>query len=180
MKLLPDGQTQSSPTWSLSKDIALHWIFCNVYPKSPNSIQFTVEKLWDDLKYLGNYDNKKKNDSYWKRYDKFVEKVHLVPDLIESDVEIRKVHEKLWNCKMNENDKSFHKLQLQDPRTGYCSTFVDKKWKKHRNGKNLDLIVHAVGIMIFLLPKDQMKTKVKMWLMIWKLILHTKLKNLLR
>ena len=90
-----DGQTQSSPTWSLSKDIALHWIFCNVYPKSPNSIQFTFEKLWDDLKYLRNYDNKKKNDSYWKRYDKFVEKVHLVPDLIESDDERRKVHEKL-------------------------------------------------------------------------------------
>ena len=104
-------------------------------PKSPNSIQFTVEKLWDDLKYLRNYDNKKKNDSYWKRYDKFVEKVHLVPDLIESDDERRKVHKKLWNCKMNENDKSFHKLQLQDPPTGYCSTFVDKKWKKTQERK---------------------------------------------
>ena len=36
---------------------------------------------------------------------------------------------------MNENDKSFHKLQLQDPPTGYCSTFVDKKWKKTQERK---------------------------------------------
>ena len=31
------GQSSKlSQSWLLSKDIALHWIFCNIYPKSPS------------------------------------------------------------------------------------------------------------------------------------------------
>ena len=131
-----EGQSQqASPTWLVSKDIDLHWIFCNVYPKPPNSVQYVVESLWKELHYLRSRDNKKKNPDYWKKYQSFITVIDLVPDFVESNPDRRQAQEKLWNCKMNENDKTFHKLQLQNPPSGYCTTFVDRKWKSAQERK---------------------------------------------
>ena len=38
--------------------------------------------------------------------------------------------EKFWKCKMCELDKTFYKLQCENPLTGYCEKFVDSKWQK--------------------------------------------------
>ena len=76
---------------------------------------------------------KKKNLEYWSRYQSFINLIRLVPGLIESNSDGKQAQEKLWNCKMDENDKAFHKLQIQDPTSGCCSTFLDRKWKETRN-----------------------------------------------
>ena len=124
-----------SQSWLLSKDVALHWIFCNVYPKTPRSIQFIIDALWNDFKYLRYYDNRKKNNTYWGKYDSFVKSLNLVPDFIETNMDRRRLQEKLWNCKMGEQDKLFHEMQIKSPPSGYCSSFVDKKWKKSQERK---------------------------------------------
>ena len=68
--------------------------------------------------------------------------IHVVPDFIETDEKRRQLLEKLWGCKINANDRSFHTLHLQvkNPPTGYCSTFVDRKWGKNEARKDSYLL----------------------------------------
>ena len=62
------GQTNAaSPKWLLSKDTALHWIFCNIYPKHLWSIVVVVENLWSEYIHLKDYPNSKKNKTYCDR-----------------------------------------------------------------------------------------------------------------
>ena len=130
-----DGQNQASICWLVSKDVALHWIFCNVYPKSPQSVRFIVETLWEEFQYLRNYVHSKKKETYWKKYKEFLSTINSVPDFIEPNSSRVRLQEKLWNCDMNKRDKDFHQKQLQSPPSGYCFTFVDKKWKKTQERK---------------------------------------------
>ena len=48
---------------------------------------------------------------------------------VRADDSQTKKQEKFWNCKMCEQDKTFYKLQCENPPTGYCENFVDSKWK---------------------------------------------------
>ena len=50
-----------------------------------------------------------------------------------ADEKRTKIQEKLWCFKMSDNDTDFYKLQCQNPPTGYCLKFVDKKWKKSKD-----------------------------------------------
>lgn len=96
-------------------------------PPPPSAHTDTHTPAWHILDRLRHYDNKKKNLEYWSRYQSFINLIHLVPGLIESNSDGKQAQEKLWNCKMDENDKAFHKLQIQDPTSGCCSTFLDRK-----------------------------------------------------
>lgn len=133
------NKENASPSWILSRDIVLHWIFCNLYPKTPNAVQFIVDSLWKDYEYLKHHDNKKKKETYWNRYNLFLNTLNLVPDFLETNETRRKRQEKIWDCKTNDNDRLFHEHQLQNPPTGYCSSFVDKKWQKTQNRKTARL-----------------------------------------
>ena len=59
----------------------------------------------------------------------------MVPDFIETSRQRLKEQETLWKCAMTEEDRRFHQMQLQDPTSGYCSSFVDKKWQKSQERK---------------------------------------------
>ena len=122
------GQSQqASSSWLVSKDVVLHWIFCNVYPQTPNSVQYVVDSLWKEFQYLRDYPNKRKGPAYWTRYGSFISDLKLVPDFIELDTKRRKAQEKLWKCDMIDRDRAFHKQQIHDPPYGYCSSFIDMK-----------------------------------------------------
>ena len=80
------GQTNTvSPKWLLSKDIGLHWIFCNVYLKHLWSIVVVVENLWSEYIHLKDYPNSKKNKTYWACYNTFLLTINMVPDFTETD-----------------------------------------------------------------------------------------------
>ena len=129
------NKANASPSWILSKDIVLHWIFCNLYPKSPNAIQFIVDSLWKDYEYLKHHDNKRKKEKYWDKYESFLNNLNLVPDFLETNETRRKMQEKIWDCKTDERDRLFREHQLQNPPTGHCLSFVDRKWKKTQDRK---------------------------------------------
>ena len=75
------GGAKAAPAhWLISNDIALHWIFCNVYPRTPQNIKYDVDKLWSEYISLKDYVHAKKNTAYWERYNDFAQKLHLVPD----------------------------------------------------------------------------------------------------
>ena len=59
----------------------------------------------------------------------------MVPDFIETDNKRLKKQETLWNCKMSVEDQLFHEWQIQNPPTGYCSTFISRKQKKSQERK---------------------------------------------
>ena len=128
------GQTKThgSPEWLLSKDIALHWIFCNVYPVNVQCIQQKVYTLWAEFKSIINYDNKKKREKYWFDYEMFVSQLNQTFDF-KAEEGSTKIQEKQWGCKMSDNDRDFYELQRQNPPTEYCLTFVDKKWQKSKD-----------------------------------------------
>ena len=130
------GGAKAAPAhWLISNDIALHWIFCNVYPRTPQNIKYDVDKLWSEYISLKDYVHAKKNTAYWERYNDFAQKLHLVPDYFEKNNARVKIQEDLWDCTMSDRDHKFHRQQIDDPPTGYCSTFVDNKWKRSQERK---------------------------------------------
>ena len=126
------GKTETTAEWLLAKDVALHWIFCNVYPMSPYNIQLKVCELWEQYVKIKDYVHKKKGDKYWSDYNCFISTLNQVFDFIATE-QRTKIQEKLWGCKMSDKDKEFYRLQCQNPPIGYCLTFVDKKWKQSKD-----------------------------------------------
>ena len=129
------GSSKESASWLVSKDIALHWIFCNVYPQKPGVIQRDVDSLEKEYNYLRYYVNSKKGTEYWGRFQSFIDTINMVPDFIASTDSRRRIQEKLWNCVMIDKDRLFHKQQIQNPPFGYCTSFEDKKWRRSENRK---------------------------------------------
>ena len=120
--------------YSVSKDVALHWIFCNVYPITLQCIQRKVEILFDEFIHLKDYVHKKKKDKYWNDLSQFTEKLSSIFDIRADETQTKK-QEKLWKCVMSSDDKKFYEMQCGNPPKGYCDTFVDKKWKKMKARK---------------------------------------------
>lgn len=120
-----------SAEWFVTCDIALHWIFCNVYPTTTTTIEKKVAALYTEFSRLKGYVHNKKGEKYWKDYEIFTGKLSAVMKVRADDSQTKK-QEKFWNCKMCEQDKTFYKLQCENPPTGYCENFVDSKWKKTR------------------------------------------------
>ena len=130
-----DRMMQSgSPEWQVSNDVALHWIFCNVYPCATISIIKKVESLYSEFLRLRRYVHDKKKETYWTDYTSFTEKLSSIMD-VRADSKYTQKQEKFWGCIMSETDKTFYKLQREIPPTGYCETYVDTKWKKMKERK---------------------------------------------
>ena len=123
-----------SAEYSVSKDVALHLIFCNVYHITLQCIQRKVCILYTEFMHLKDYVHTEKKGKYWNDYVAFTERFNLIFD-IRADETQTKQQEKLWGCVMSINDKKFYELQNENPPKGYCDTFVDKKWKKIKTRK---------------------------------------------
>ena len=93
-----------------------------------------IENLWSEYIHLKDYPNSK-NKTYWDHYNTFLLTINMVPDFIEMDNKRLKRQETLRNCTMSEEDQLFHELQIQNPPTGYCYTFISRKWKKSQEQK---------------------------------------------
>ena len=65
----------------------------------------------------------RKGEKYWKDYEIFTGKPSAVMNVRADDSQTKK-QEKFWNCKMCEQDKTYYKLQCENPPTGYCEKFV--------------------------------------------------------
>ena len=118
---------QINNTRLVTQDLCLHWIYCNVYPASIRSVEYSVEKL------AGEYDRikkwAKKTDQYWQNFDKFCANQQSVLDIIAPTTELRQAQEKAWKLKQCEKDRLFYEAQKEFPRRGYCSSFTDRKWQ---------------------------------------------------
>ena len=123
-----------SGEWLVSVDIALHWIFCNVYPSTTVTIHKKVSKFWYDFKRLKNYPHAKKGDTYWKDVALFTAQLSTIMDVRGDDSQTKK-QQIFWDVKMCDLDRSFYKVQCGNPPTGYCEKFIDNKWKKTRARK---------------------------------------------
>ena len=103
-----------SAEYSVSKDVALHLIFSNVYPITLQYIQRKVCILYTEFMHLKDYVHTEKKDKYWNDYVAFTERFNLILD-IRADETQTKRQEKLWGCVMSINDKKFYELQNENP-----------------------------------------------------------------
>ena len=110
----------------LASTVALHWIFCNVYPQSLKTIREKIQSLKDEIDGLKKYPKKKRGSPYYSKLENFVAHCRSLFDVIGNKHQIKK-QESLWNVKMTEEDFCFYKNQTQNPRVGYCTNFVCRK-----------------------------------------------------
>ena len=106
--------------------LALHWIYCSVYPMTIQGIQKRLVKMLDDFKGLKKCSSK--TAKYWENYDTFVQTQTQLFDIIGSYGSI-KAQERFWGAKMEEEDTDFYKNMKMTPQRGYCSKFTDRKWE---------------------------------------------------
>ena len=109
-------------------DIMNHWIYCNVYTISRKAV---VNKITESLKtftQLREYPKSKKKDTYWERYDVFLEQYRQLFDIKYTTYERKKSQEKIWKVDMTERDEIFYENMKKTPQFGYCETFTDRKW----------------------------------------------------
>lgn len=86
---------------------------------------------------LKNYPVKKRKYTYWKRLDDFDLLFNTLFDIKGSN-EIIISQEKLWNVKMTPDDIIFYENQRLNPPIGYCTSFVNRKWKIQNERKLQD------------------------------------------
>ena len=106
--------------------LALHWIYCNVYPISLKSIKKKLVHLKDEYRTLKKICHSKRGKAYFAKLDDFVLSCGKLFDIIGDSQQIRK-HQNTWNVQMTDEDYAFHKNQGMQPRIGYCSSFVCRK-----------------------------------------------------
>ena len=109
-------------------DLALHWIFCTVYPHTIAAIEHAISKLDESYKVLKKSASKKSiSATYWAKYSLFLQQQKNLFD-IKISKEQQTLQGKLWNANPSEKEEEFYKQQRIVPRIGYCSAFVDRKW----------------------------------------------------
>ena len=129
-------RSQCSSWKALACDLALHWIFCNVYPKSLKTIAKKLEECHKECLSLRKVQKSKRGVTYWKRYNDFAESCSTLFDILGNKEQI-KVSEKNWNVRMSEEDYIFYDNQSKIPQVGYCSNFVDRKWQISNERKQM-------------------------------------------
>ena len=111
--------------------LKLHWIYCNVYPWTINSIKRHIDSMLKEYRYLCRIPNEKKKETYWKRYTNFVKEQSLMFDIIASPDNI-KTQEELWGVKMVNDDRTFYENQKLTTPIGGCEAFAQRKWELSR------------------------------------------------
>ena len=103
----------------MTVDIALHWLYCNVYPYHTKTILRKVHELFKEYSRLRRYVPRKRGEKYWKDFGVFTETLNLVLD-VRADYDSTRRQEKLWGVLMCEDDKKFYEMQCLNPPKGYC------------------------------------------------------------
>lgn len=115
-------------------DLMLHWINYNVYTKARITVTKCLEEKLKKYKYLKDYPQIKKKETYWNQYNLFIAEYNNLFD-IKGDADRTKRQEVLWNnVKMTERDETFYENMRLVPQVGYCKD-VDRKWKKTETRK---------------------------------------------
>ena len=122
------SQGNSIPWADYASDLALHWIFCNVYPQTLKTIKKKLQECLDQYQQLKKTQRQKRGRTYHERLDLFVKSCDTLFDII-GDKDQIKAQEKFWNVKMTNDDHEFYSNQCQIPRIGYCTNFVCRKWE---------------------------------------------------
>ena len=65
----------------LANTIALHWIFCNVYPQSLTTIKTKLQTLKDHYHGLKKYPKNKRSKTYYSKLKQFIEKCGTLFDI---------------------------------------------------------------------------------------------------
>ena len=110
----------------LASNLALHWIFCNVYPKTLTSIRSQLKKCKEEYDSLKKCPKTKRSKTHFLKLDAFIQSSNNLFDIV-GDYHQTKRQEKIWNVMMTEEDRLFYKNQSLNPRVGYCTTFVCRK-----------------------------------------------------
>ena len=111
-------------------DIMMHWIYCNVYTITKRCVVSKLKEAMSKYKHFKSYPTSKKKDKNWNDYEEFVKSCHMIFDIKYKTEERRVMQERLWNVKMTKDDEQFYQKMCQVPQSGYCSTFIDRKWQK--------------------------------------------------
>ena len=78
----------------------------------------------------------KRHDSYFAKLDAFRNTMYSLFDIL-ADQDQCAVLGELWGVKMVAKDFQFHNNMSQFPQIGYCSSFVDRKWKTADDKKKM-------------------------------------------
>lgn len=117
---------QSSGWQDFASTLALHWIFCNVYPKSLPSIRKKLKECKDEYYSLKKYNKSKRGKTYYLKLNTFVQSCKMLFDIIGDYHQIKR-QEDTWNVLMTEEGHIFYQKQTLCPREGYCTSFVCRK-----------------------------------------------------
>ena len=121
-------------------DVCLHWIYCNVYPLSVEQVTRKLQSLYSSYSYIRYYDDSRKKETYWKKYDDFVNQLKSLFD-IPTAKSHRIKQEQFWKVRMGEDENKFYQNQVLCPPIGYCDSFVSRRdilsqERKRRNVKD--------------------------------------------
>lgn len=122
------SQGLAIPWFEYALDLALHWIFCNIYPQTLKTIKLKLQECLNEYQYLKKVSKKKRGKTYYTKLDLFVQSCGTLFDIIGDEDQIKK-QEKSWNVRMTNEDHLFYNNQCQTPRIGYCTNFVCRKWE---------------------------------------------------
>ena len=93
-----------------------------------------IGKKWPKIEFfeersnLKRYPKKKRGDAYHQRIERFRLTCNNLFD-IRADKTRSVSQGNLWGVQMAERDEQFYELQKLCPQQGYCTTFVERKWK---------------------------------------------------
>ena len=110
----------------LASHLALHWIFCTVYPQTLKTIRTKLQDCRNEYRNLKKVSKKKRGKTYYSNLDIFVKSCNSLFDIIGDKHQIKR-QEDIWNVKMTEEDHIFYRQQKQTPRIGYCTSFVCRR-----------------------------------------------------
>ena len=110
------GKQQGNATL-VSKDIKLHWVYCNVYTLSVRQIKRKVDRMYERYDYLKKVSNNKKKGTYWTKYSEFIISQNSLFDVL-ADKESQITQGKLWGVMMAEKEFKFYDNQSETPQVG--------------------------------------------------------------
>ena len=139
--ILTEGKSNKGKAieWQdIAMDLILHWVFCSVYTKSVKVVKEKLKSIRESYRALAKVSYGKRGDSYYAKLDVFRGSMHTLFDIL-ADRDQCVVLGDLWCVKMVQEDFEFHKNMSQFPQIGYCSSFVNRKWKIADEKKKMKL-----------------------------------------
>ena len=130
------GMYKDVPLYQTAMEIMMHWVFCNVYTITACTAKKHLKQLFDNYRSLKNYPKKKRGDTFQSKFHDFHVTCEHLFDIRADEVRSKK-QEILWGVVMAKVDNGFYDLQKLCPQQGYCSTFVERKWKISQENERL-------------------------------------------